>query len=389
MEKKTKGITRWLYWFMLAVAVIIVYKTIDNVSSIAGFFQNLLGILTPFLCGILISYILYLPCRKVENLILKAKSKFIKKKSRTISVILVYIIALLIIITIINFILPPVIQSIIDLVNNLPNYYNMLTKHINELPEDSFFKSEQVVNAVESLQKINVNEIVNIEKISQYAKGAISFASSIFDIFVAIIVSVYILIERADILRFLKKLAGAIFEPKMYKNIGKYFHRTNSIFFNFLLSQCLDAIVVGILVSIAMSIMGVKYGVLLGFMIGLFNLIPYFGAIIAIIIAAIITLLTGGFNQALIMVIIVTILQQIDANIINPKIVGGSLKMSPILVIVSVTIGGAYFNVIGMFLAVPIAAVLKLLITDFIDWKNKLKEENKIKEEIEVKSENK
>lgn len=389
MEKKTKGITRWLYWFMLAVAVIIVYKTIDNVSSIAGFFQNLLGILTPFLCGILISYILYLPCRKVENLILKAKSKFIKKKSRTISVILVYIIALLIIITIINFILPPVIQSIIDLVNNLPNYYNMLTKHINELPEDSFFKSEQVVNAVASLQKININEIINIEKISQYAKGAISFASSIFDIFVAIIVSVYILIERADILRFLKKLVGAIFEPKMYRNIGKYFNRTNSIFFNFLLSQCLDAIVVGILVSIAMSIMGVKYGVLLGFMIGLFNLIPYFGAIIAVIIAGIITLLTGGFNQALIMVIIVTILQQIDANIINPKIVGGSLKMSPILVIVSVTIGGAYFNVIGMFLAVPIAAVLKLLITDFIDWKNKLKEENKIKEEIEVKSENK
>ena len=231
MEKKTKGITRWLYWFMLAVSVIIVYKTIDNVSSIAGFFQNLLGILTPFLCGILISYILYLPCRKVENLIIKAKSKFIKKKSRTISVILVYIIVLLIIITIINFILPPVIQSIIDLVNNLPNYYNMLTKHINELPEDSFFKSEQVVNAVESLQKINVNEIVNIEKISQYAKGAISFASSIFDIFVAIIVSVYILIERADILRFLKKLAGAIFEPKMYKNIGKYFYYLVLVYF--------------------------------------------------------------------------------------------------------------------------------------------------------------
>ena len=378
MEKKSKGAAfKWLYWFFLAVAVIIVYKIIDNTSNIVGFFSNLLGILTPFLCGILISYILYLPCRKMENLISKINCKFIKKKSRTISVIIVYIIALLLIITLINFILPPIIQSVIDLVNNLPEYYNILTKQIEELPEDSFFKSEQVVKMVESMQNINLNEVLNMDKLSEYAKGAISFASSIFDIFVAIIVSVYILIERADILRFLKKLAGAIFEPKIYKSVGKYFNRTNSIFFNFLLSQCLDAIVVGILVSIAMSIMGVKYGILLGFMIGLFNLIPYFGAIIAVVIATIITLLTGGFNQALIMVIVVTILQQIDANIINPKIVGGSLKMSPILVIVSVTIGGAYFNVIGMFLAVPIAAVLKLLISDFIDWKNKLKDENK------------
>ena len=112
---------------------------------------------------------------------------------------------------------------------------------------------------------------------------------------------------------------------------------------------------------------------LLGFMIGLFNLIPYFGAIIAVIIAIIVTLLTGGFGQALLMAIIVIILQQIDANIINPKIVGNSLKISPLLVIFAVTVGGAYFGVLGMFLAVPIVAVLKILITDYIEYKNKIK----------------
>ena len=113
-----------------------------------------------------------------------------------------------------------------------------------------------------------------------------------------------------------------------------------------------------------------KYAVLLGFMIGLFNLIPYFGAIIAVIIAALITMLTGGVGQAVWMVIIVTILQQIDANIINPKIIGGTLKISPLLVIFAVTVGGAYFNVIGMFLAVPVATVLRELLDDYIDSKN-------------------
>ena len=122
-----------------------------------------------------------------------------------------------------------------------------------------------------------------------------------------------------------------------------------------------------------MSILGVKYAVLLGVMIGLFNMIPYFGAIVAVIISALITFITGGFSQAIWMIVIVTILQQIDANIINPKIVGDSLKISPLLVIFAVTVGGAYFNILGMFLAVPIVAVLKVLIGDFIEFKNSQK----------------
>lgn len=102
-------------------------------------------------------------------------------------------------------------------------------------------------------------------------------------------------------------------------------------------------------------------------------MIPYFGAIIAVIIATIITFITGGGSQAVWMLIITTILQQIDANIINPKIVGESLKISPLLVIMAVTIGGAYFGVLGMFLAVPVVAIIKLLLSDYIEVKNSMK----------------
>ena len=125
----------------------------------------------------------------------------------------------------------------------------------------------------------------------------------------------------------------------------------------------------GILVSIAMTIMGVKYAPLLGFFIGLFNMIPYVGAIIATVIAAIITLITGGLSQTIWMLIVVIILQQIDANIINPRIVGKSLKISPLLVLFAVTFGGAYFGILGMFLAVPVIAVIKILIDDYIRYK--------------------
>ena len=161
-----------------------------------------------------------------------------------------------------------------------------------------------------------------------------------------------------------------MFKRKTNRRLGSYFRKTNEIFYKFISSQVLDAVVVGTIISIALVMMKVKYGILLGLMIGLLNIIPYFGAIVGVIIAVIITIFTGGIGQALAMTIVVVILQQIDANIINPKIVGNSLKLSPILIIFAVTVGGAYFGILGMFLAVPVIAILKILILDYIELKN-------------------
>jgi len=242
---------------------------------------------------------------------------------------------------------------------------------INELPEDSILKNEVVINLISEIENIDLKQIINMEVITQYAQGAIGIAGKVFDIFVAIVVSVYLLSSRAEILKFIKRLIAVVAKPNTYNKIGRYFKKSNQIFFDFLAGQGLDAIVVGILTSVAMSILGVKYAILLGFMIGLFNLIPYIGAIIAVIIAGIITFFTGGLQQTVIMLIVVTVLQQIDSNIINPKILGNSLQINPILVIFSVTVGGAYFGILGMFLAVPVATVLKSIIEEFIDSKEK------------------
>ena len=212
----------------------------------------------------------------------------------------------------------------------------------------------------------------------EYISGAISAVTGIVDVFVAVIVSIYVLAERGKILTFVKRFAEAIFKERTYKNLDKYYKHSNEIFFRFVASQFLDAVVVGILVTIAMTIMGIKYAPLLGFFIGLFNMIPFVGAIIAVGISAIITLITGGLSQAIWMLIVVIILQQIDANIINPKIVGKSLKISPLLVLLAVTIGGAYFGILGMFLAVPVIAIIKILIEDFVDYRLAIKKSEKI-----------
>ncbi len=371
MEEKKKGLTKWIYWFTLGIAIIIVYKLLDNFSQITDWLKGLLNILMPFIMGLIIAYLFYIPCKKLEGIYRKIKKpKIISKKARGLSIITIYIIAILIIIIVLNFIIPSVSKSIVDFVNNFGDYYNSTMENINNLPEDSIWKSDIILQLAQNIKEIDLKQYLNMESLAEYAKGAINAVNGIFNIFVSFIVSVYLLAERTRILNFLKRLARVIFKTDAYKMISKYFNKSNEVFFGFIGGQVLDAIVVGILTSVAMSIIGVKYSVLLGVMIGIFNLIPYFGAIVAVAVAIIITIFTGGIGQAILMAVIVIILQQIDANIINPKIIGGTLSISPLLVIFAVTIGGAYFGVLGMFLAVPIFTVIKLLIEDYIDYKN-------------------
>lgn len=371
MEKKTKNWTKWIYWFSFAVAVIAVYKTLDNFNDILSFIKNLFGVLMPFFMGLLLAYLFYTPSKKLEKLY--SKSKILKKFSRQLAVFSVYIIAIICIIILFNVVLPAVSTSVAELTGNLPAYYENLINYINDLPEDSIISKDTIMDTINNIKNIDFASYFSTERIIEYVKGMVSVAQGVFSVFVTIIMSIYILLQRADILKFIKKAASALFKDSTYKSLGKYFSQSNQVFFKFISSQIIDGIIVGIITSIAMLIMGVKYAVLLGFMIGLFNIIPYFGAIVAVGITILITWITGGLSQAIWVAVIIIILQQIDANIINPKIVGDSLSLSPILVIFAVTVGGAYFGFLGMLLAVPVIAVLKILICDYIDYKNEKK----------------
>ena len=369
---------KWIFWFSFAVACIAVYKTIDSVAEIFAVIGRFFDMLMPFLMAMLIAYILYIPCKKVENSFKSTKLKLIKNHARGLSVLIVYTISVLLIFLSIKFIIPSVSESITDLANNIPNYYNNAINYLNNVEKDSLLYKLNIKEYVSSLQEIRLEkEIVkwiDLENISSYIQGIVGATNIIFDAFVTFVVSIYMLLERSDIKSFLHNLSKVIFDKKTNETISKYYNKTNSIFFTFITSQIIDAFIVGIITSIAMRIMNVKYAVLLGFIIGLFNVIPYFGAIVAVIFTVVITVFTGGIAQALWVAVIVTILQQIDANIINPRILGTSLNLSPILVIFSVTFGGAYFGPLGMFLGVPVCAFLKLIILDFIKYENDKKE---------------
>ena len=377
MEEIKQGWKKRISWLLIALTVVIVYKMLDNFSNVTEWFGTFFRILKPFLAGLLISYILFMPCKKIEGALEKSKLKFVKKRARGLSVIATYIIFILIIIIIINCIFPVLKESIVELVSNIPGYYETLVSKYKELPEDSVLKNDIIKDKMTELSNIDMKQFLSInnEKIIVYVKNIINIFSGIFDVFVSIIVSVYILLQRTAIMRFLRRFARAMFKKNTYEAVNKYFTKANEVFFTFISSQLLDAVIVGILTTVAMLIIKVKYAPLIGFTIGLFNMIPYIGAIVAVGIGILITFITGGFGKAIAMAIVVIILQQIDANIINPKIIGVSLEVSPLLVIFSVTVGGAYFGIMGMFLGVPIAVVIKTILNDWIENKNKFRDE--------------
>lgn len=363
--KNFKSGKKWFYWFTLIVAIVIVYKVLDNFTGIGAWIGNLLKVLKPFLMAILLSYLLYIPCRKIEQLY--RKSKLLSNKARGLAVGTTYVLAILIIALIINTILPMLSKSVIDLAGNLPGYYQSAINYIENVPEDSIINKELAQSIIIKLQKIDITKIFDADNLTIYLQKVVGIANGVFDTFVTIVVSVYILLERAEIMKFIKRLNSSIFSEKRCITINRYFVKGNEIFFKYISSQVLDACIVAILMSIALSIMGVKYAILLGFIIGIFNLIPYFGAIIAVTIATIITIFTGGLAQAIWVLAVLIVIQQIDANIINPKIIGDALEISRILIIFAVTVGGAYFGVIGMFLGVPVISVIKMMIDDYIE----------------------
>ncbi|MBP3596912.1 MAG: AI-2E family transporter [Clostridia bacterium] len=371
--KKEKDWKRWIGFFTFCVMLIIIYKTLDNFSDIFKWIGNFSNIIMPFILAVIIAYVFYIPCKKIEDIYGKSKLKFIAKKRRGLSTLTIYILAAIFIFFVIRFVFPTLATSISELATNLPGYYNRAIEYFSNLPEDSTLKRLNIADMVLKIQEIDITdkivEFLNFDNISQYIKGVMDFTGIIFDAFVTIVVSIYLILERGDIKSFLSHLSKAVFSKEFNEKISVYYKKTNTIFFSFISSQVIDAILIGLIASIAMSILNVKYAILLGFLIGIFNIIPYFGAIVGVVIAIIITIFTGGIIKAIWMAITVIILQQIDANIINPRILGNSLHLSPILVIFSVTLLGSYFGILGMFLAVPIAAMIKILLLDFIKEK--------------------
>lgn len=352
--------------FVFGVALIAVYKTFDNIHNVYSFAGEVIGAMTPFLIGFVIAYVLNRPCRRIEELYSNSKSAFIKKRCGGLGVATVYLIFVIVLAVMIGMVIPALCRNVIDLYNNIIPFTQSAAEKIDSIQQRLGINIIEVNEETAKAAIQSVLNNINVGEFGKYAKGAISFTSGLLNIFIALIVSIYMLLDRERLIAGYKRLLSVLVPPERLGSVQRYTKRINEIFSNYVYSCVLDAMIVAVLATIILSILGIKYSIIFGAFIGLCNLIPYFGAIISNVVTVIITIFTGGWLKAVWVAAALLVLGQIDGNFIGPKIMGNKLDVRPIWIIFAVTVGGGLFGVVGMLLSVPAMMVIRMLLSELI-----------------------
>ena len=206
--------------------------------------------------------------------------------------------------------------------------------------------------------------------------SSISNISSYITTFLfSFIIAIYFMIDGKMIIDYIKKVGRALLSDKWNTRIAKFLADADSVFSGYIRGQLTDAIFMMILISLTLTITGVKYAVLIGIFSGIGNLIPYFGPIVAYFSTTLVCLITGDTKILFISILALAVIQFIDGNLIGPKLLSRSIKIHPLIIIISLIFGSAIGGFLGMLLAVPVGAYIKLVFVRYIDNRVKRKEE--------------
>ncbi len=362
-EKNNKTL---LYGFFLAVSLVIVYKLIDHFDILWDGILAFLGAMKPFIVGAIIAYILNQPCKAFEGIYSKARWKWLAVRAKGFSVLSVYAVIIIAFVLVVRLVIPAFYSNIVDLFKNLPEYGERLLVLIDSL-QNRFgiwiinIENFSLMNAITYLVKT-----VDINEIGKYAEGIISATSSVINVFIALIVSIYICIDKERISNAVKRGISIIFLRNKARGIFQYVARINEIFTKYIYCKLIEALIMTVISTLILTLLGIRYSLILGLVIGIFSLIPYFGSIISTVISVVITVFSTGIGPAIWTGVVLTILEQVDGNLIGPKIIGDKLDMRPLWVIFSATVGGGLFGMTGLLLSVPVAMVIKMIMVDVL-----------------------
>ncbi|MGL5634485.1 MAG: AI-2E family transporter [Sarcina sp.] len=336
----------------LIIITILVLKLVFSIEIIyTGFFSTILSILTPFFWAFGIAYLL-------NPLMLLFQRKFKFKKS--ISILLTYVCTILAITFLMLVIIPTIFNSLSNLANNITSYMHNAESFIND------FFSDFYQTAPELSQKLEAS-VIDVFKTLSSAFGSlagsfvgqtIAFTSSFIKFIFGFIISIYMLTEKESLIRSTQKIINVLFPEKKAKFLLDFIDDSNEIFSKFIIGKLIDSTIIGVLCYIGLFLMNAEFAALIALIVGITNMIPYFGPFIGMIPAFILTLFVNP-TMAIWIILFIFLLQQFDGWYLGPKILGDKVGVSPLLIIFAVTVGGGLGGVLGMFLSVPIAALIR------------------------------
>lgn len=380
LEKNKKTIMQ-----LILFTVVIIFAFV-NIEALWNFFMYIIKVFMPFIIGAIIAFVLNVLLNVVENKLFKKlnekNSKIWRKIKRPTSVITTFVIIIAIIAFVLGLLIPQLQNTVEIFTDNIDSYKKQSVELLDKIGISNK-DIKKFINGLDDIQgELTTYLDNNKEEIMQTTVGVASTVIGTITSFVlGIVFAIYILLKKEDLARQSKKILKAYLPEKREKCIREICEVSNTTFGNFISGQCLEALIIGILCFIGMLILQIPYASTISVLVGFTALIPVFGAFIGTAIGAFLILMVDP-TKAIIFIIFIIILQQIEGNLIYPKVVGKSVGLPGLWVMVAVTVGASIAGILGMLVSVPLCSVLygiiKTNVNARIDEKNKQKVKVKI-----------
>lgn len=362
-----------VYSFIVICLSIVFYNIVSEFSSFKINLGEATSVFQPFIIGFVIAYLLNFILKFIENKGLKNFNSLKPKSKRMMGLFFTYLTVILFFYIFIKFVFPQLANSLIGLVNNIPSYvYDM--SDLFESSSKNISLSPKYLGIVVEKWNEFLNYVLNFttDLLPLFGDIVKRVASSISNIILGIIISIYVLIDKERFFGLGRKITFAVFSDRISSKILELTHRTNYIFGKFISGKLLDSFIVGWITFFLLMIFKMPYAILISFIIGITNVIPFFGPFIGAIPSFFIILFVAPV-KALWFLLIVVFIQQLDGNIIGPKILGDSIGISAFWILFSLLVFAKLFGIVGMIIGVPIFAVFYSILKDFIESRLKKK----------------
>ena len=361
--------------FSTLALCIVLYFTLSRIPDIYAGFKVFISAAMPLIYGAIFAYLLYPVCIFFEKVFKKVFSKVKKRKianglTRGISIFLSIAFGIGVVAIILYMVIPQLYESIMKIINSAPTYIDRISHFVDGFLKDNTELRTTVNNAINEytsdITKLLTNWSSQIGTVvKSIGDGVLSVAIVTKNIFIGIIVAIYLLADRHQFKIGLKRFIELVFSKKMSRVVKDEVKFANNVVLNFISGRILDSAIIGILCYILMVILRLPFPLLIAVLVGVTNIIPFFGPFIGGIPAGLLILIEDPW-KCLVFVIMIVILQQLDGNIIGPRILGDSIGLSSFWVLFSMLIFGGLFGLTGMIAGVPVFAIIYDIIKKII-----------------------
>ncbi len=380
-KKQTKNILLIITYTLLLTFILFQHTKVVMIG------KYIISVIFPFIVGGCIAFILSVPLNCIERkLFSKAKSKFMLKAKRPLSILITLVAVVGVIGVVLFLVIPEIGRTISILIDSLSVFPEKVLKFLDE-------KNIDMPMLEKYIKEIDIDWAGVIKNMVNFAKNGIgsvfsstfgfitSVISKVTSGFIGFVFAIYVLSQKEKLAGQGKRVLYVLFKENVASKIISVLQRTRDTFASFITGQCIEAIILGTMFFVTLSIIRFNYALLIGVLIAVTALVPIFGAFVGCAVGTFLLLVENPV-QALWFLIIFQVLQQIEGNLIYPHVVGGSIGLPSIWVLVAVTVGGNLFGIAGMLFFIPLSSVLYSFFREFVSGREKTKSEALIKEKV-------